>query len=283
MTSISDFDNVFNPINPSVKVWRAVLRDYGNDTVEMGCHRPPLITPKKKDKSNDNEYLVLDAGTTENPEFTYVKKEKVKTESNEERSIRRSRATLARRARALGADRLLTLTYRENMEDEKEAWKDFQWFIRFMREDAYPNFAYVAVTERQERGSIHFHLAIKGYHDVNIVRGCWRAAIGRRGRWLSGNIDIEYRHNGNKKSSVFNGRSGLRTLCAYLCKYMSKTMEGKPMFKRRYSVSKGIKIPSLVIWAKTPSELIEIFEQYASKIRYFWSDLEGDCLYMCSW
>jgi hypothetical protein len=37
---------------------------------------------------------------------------------------------------------------------------------------------YVAVLERQQRGALHPHLAVKGFQDVRLLRRCWYKIVG---------------------------------------------------------------------------------------------------------
>jgi len=54
---------------------------------------------------------------------------------------------------ASGADHLLTLTNRENVEDESQAWNDGSKFTRLMRA-TLGEFKHIIVTEKQKRGYI---------------------------------------------------------------------------------------------------------------------------------
>jgi hypothetical protein len=55
------------------------------------------------------------------------------------------------RCKAIQADRMITLTYRENMEDKARLKRDFDALQR--RLGALGGFQYVAVAERQKRGA----------------------------------------------------------------------------------------------------------------------------------
>lgn len=54
----------------------------------------------------------------------------------------------------------LTLTYRENMTDTKQIYKDFSLFMKRLRY-RYEGLSYLAIIEPQERGAWHFHILIK--------------------------------------------------------------------------------------------------------------------------
>jgi hypothetical protein len=146
-----------------------------------------------------------------------------------EMSNRRAKTKIRRLCHALGADRLLTLTFRENIDELKEAWRSFKLFVQYFNRMHAHALAYIAVPERQKRGAWHFHLAIKGFHNVNVLRHLWRRAAG------DGNIDITnpVKHEWKRKS-----------LSRYISKYVSKLMD-VPAGSKRYSSSKGI------VWKRT--------------------------------
>jgi hypothetical protein len=86
-------------------------------------------------------------------------------EKNIERSISRARGKIRRTVMSAGLDHLLTLTYRENMCGLDQAWFDLDKFCRLVRE-RFGDFIYLAVPERQERGAVHWHLAVKGFQSL---------------------------------------------------------------------------------------------------------------------
>lgn len=55
---------------------------------------------------------------------------------------------------------LLTLTYRENMQDYERARKDFDKFIKRIKYNYIIDLRYLRVIELQQRGAIHFHVVI---------------------------------------------------------------------------------------------------------------------------
>ncbi len=125
------------------------------------------------------------------------------------------------------ADRLLTLTYRDNQTDIKQAWKDFDKFRRLMHERFPKRWSYVAVPEYQKRGAVHFHLAVKGFYHANTVRKLWRQAIGG-----DGNIDLT-----SPKSKAGAKSWNPKRISRYLSKYISKN-DSVEFNRKRYSSSK---------------------------------------------
>lgn len=150
------------------------------------------------------------------------------------KSITRARTMVRRKVKTMNADRMLTLTFRDNVQDINQAWERFHYFIKLMRETFGDTFQYVAVPEYQKRGAVHFHLAIKGYYHANKVRKLWHRAVGR----LEGNIDITSPREKIKKSSWNPSR-----IANYIAKYISKE-ESTEFNRRRYSSGGKITIPS---------------------------------------
>jgi len=191
------------------------------------------------------------------------------------RAVARAKTTIRRTVMAAGLDHLLTLTYRENVQDTKRGWSDLAKFIRLVRAHA-PNWPYVAVMELQERGAIHFHLAVSGRQDVGMLRRLWHAVIGGAD---SGNIDVQY----------FRGSKA--RLAKYLAKYISKDLaEGTVKGVHRYKRSRGVKVPEQIILvphdAAIDDELIGLFEAHGAKVRFHKNNLSQEgakWLWMCSW
>lgn len=129
-------------------------------------------------------------------------------------SVARTRKTIRQRCMAFKADRLLTLTYRENMTDRRRAYEDLVRFIgRCRRVNLLPD--YVAVPERQKRGAWHVHIACRGYMAVITLRRIWREIVGEFEGRPNGNIDLSYRHR---------GQSNPWRIAAYLSKYIGKAL-----------------------------------------------------------
>jgi len=68
----------------------------------------------------------------------------------------------------IGADHLVTLTYRDNVEDRERVLTDLERMRRMLSSIGYP-MPYVAVLECQKRGSIHPHLAVRGFQDIRFL------------------------------------------------------------------------------------------------------------------
>lgn len=120
-------------------------------------------------------------------------------------SVRASKAALRRLVYQLAPDRMLTLTYRENMTDYSQAQRDFTKFRKSfsMR---FPGSCFVAVPEKQRRGAWHFHVALRGYCSISTLRR-W---------WPHGHAQIDYR---KRKIHSDSTKIGM-----YLSKYLGKDL-----------------------------------------------------------
>jgi hypothetical protein len=164
---------------------------------------------------------------------------KRKTDSKEnmdnptlQKSCARARTTVRRKALAMMADRMLTLTFRENLEDIDLAWERFKYFSKLMRFRYRDKWQYIAVPEYQQRGAVHFHLAISGYYHIQTIRRLWLRAVGIYG----GNVDITNPKKFGKKS--WNPKR----ISQYITKYISKS-DSVDFNKRRFSSGGNIQLP----------------------------------------
>jgi len=194
---------------------------------------------------------------------------------NTKRAVARAKTTIRRMIMAAHLDHLLTLTYRENVQDTRRGWSDLGKFIRLVRAHI-PNWPYVSVMELQERGAIHFHSAVSGRQDVGLLRRLWHSVIGGA---ANGNIDVQY----------FRGSKA--RLAKYLAKYISKDLAAeKVRGVHRYKRSRGVVVPEEVLLlphdAAIDSELIGLFEAHGAKVRFHKNNLgqEGPkWFWACSW
>jgi hypothetical protein len=112
-------------------------------------------------------------------------------------------------------DRMLTLTFQENIVDIDIALIAFKKFIA-LAYARFGRFDYVAVPERQKRGAIHYHLAVNRYLFWEDVLKIWREAVSLVSK-LTGGIDIR-----KKKVDQKQGESKVAALGRYIAKYVSK-------------------------------------------------------------
>jgi hypothetical protein len=176
---------------------------------------------------------------------------------------------------AAGLDHLLTLTYRENMIDLIEARSHFDRFIRKVHENN-PDFKYVVVEEIQKRRAIHFHLGVKGFQNVFLLRSIWRSIVG------DGNIDVSY------VKSKKGYRWSKAQLAMYLAKYIGKGLESE-LNQKRFRSSPGITTPEKVYYLPFKMSArdcaLRLIESLGGKIGFLWNSDEGNGLYgwACSW
>lgn len=150
---------------------------------------------------------------------------------NMARAARRATATVRLRVKAIEADRMLTLTYRENMQDRSRLLRDWDAFRRRLKK--HQSFEYVATVERQKRGAFHIHVAVSGRQNYRLVRAVWLSVVGEG----NGNIDVR---------NPFREKALRHKLAGYLSKYVSKAYAEGAKDERRVWASRGIKIPEKV-------------------------------------
>lgn len=164
---------------------------------------------------------------------------------------RRAKKRVRQLCKSLGADRMITLTYRENMTDREVALKHFDQFRRKMGKNRI--FQYVAVIEPQERGSLHFHIAVKGRQNYHLVRAVWQkiVGLGQSGEQMA-QVNVRDPHR------FGFGSKGVHKLASYIAKYCGKNMEAvRSLNQKRYFASRNISIPELVTWRLASSTMLE--------------------------
>lgn len=141
--------------------------------------------------------------------------------ANKERSARRARTQVRRLIKSKNLDTMLTLTYKENVEDRARMARDFDVFMKRIRR-IFPDFQYVCVFERQKRGAWHAHMAVQRVQShylhrgvlvksYDLLRAVWRAVVGE------GNVDISKARRHSQRN--------IAKLAGYLSKYLSKTFD----------------------------------------------------------
>lgn len=152
------------------------------------------------------------------------------TEQNLMDAAKRAKQQVRLRCKAIGADRMITLTYRENMVDKARLKKDFDALRR--RLGKVQSFQYVAVAERQKRGAWHLHVAVKGRQNYRVLRSIWRSVVGEN----NGNIDVR---------NPFREKGLRHKLASYLSKYITKDFADHALNEKRYWTSRGVEVPQL--------------------------------------
>jgi hypothetical protein len=152
-------------------------------------------------------------------------------EQNEKRAQARAKGEIRRKCLSIQADHLVTLMYRDNIENRDRVLTDLERLRRMLSRNGYP-MPYVAVLECQKRGAIHPHLAVRGFQDIRLLRRCWYKIVG----------------NAQGQVNVRGPRSGTSPvkLARYLSEYISKHLDRQPreFEEHRYFCSLGIAVPT---------------------------------------
>ena len=148
-----------------------------------------------------------------------------------------------------GLNEMLTLTYRENQEDRALCKKHFKEWVRRMKVALGGDFPFCASFEKQQRGSMHVHVACHKLPQTGVYRGqkipawrlgteIWRKIIGQNNGicWVGGKT----------KNGGFRRNLSIAKLAAYVSKYIMKDYHESPSETNRYSRSDGIKLPKAV-------------------------------------
>jgi len=208
-TFLVDHTQAHDPTNGAGgSIWSVKIHDYGKQWIEASWGKVDLC-PRKKGSD----------GRLRN------------REQNEKRAQSRAKGEIRRKCLAIGADHLVTFTYRMNIEDREKVLSDLERLRRMLSRNGYP-MPYVAVLECQKRGAIHPHLAVRGFQDVRLLRRCWYKIVGK----AQGQVNVRGPRPGT--SSV--------KLARYLSKYISKDIDNQPreLQGHRYFCSLGIAVPT---------------------------------------
>lgn len=142
-------------------VWSVKIHDFGKQWVEAWGKVDPC--PGKRGFKGESAYK----------------------EQNEKRAQAQAKGEIRRKCLSIGADHLVTLTHRDNVEDRERVLTDLERLHRMLSRVGYP-MPYVAVLECQQCGAIHPHLAVRGFQDIRLLRRCWYKIVGRgtrAGEW----------------------------------------------------------------------------------------------------
>ncbi|KAF3999450.1 rolling circle replication-associated protein [Glaciimonas immobilis] len=172
-----------------------------------------------------------------------------KRERNDEDASRRAKKNVRLCCKEIRADRMITLTYRENMTDRDLALKHLKAFAR--RVGKVAGFHYVAVIEQQERGAIHFHIAVHGRQSYVLVRSIWQSIVGvGEGGQQMGQANVRDPHK------FGFGKNGANKLASYIAKYVGKKMDSRELNQKRYFRSRGIVLPEVNTWRISSTDML---------------------------
>lgn len=196
-------------------------------------------------------------------------------DANRRRAVRRSKQQIRWQVRQMGADRLLTLTYRGVMDDRKKLERDFQRFRRLIKKgwsghEGLKEWRYIAVPEVHESGGYHIHVAIKGWQRITFLRAAWYKALGGTGKetgeMTPGNVDVTSPRKARWGTQMREWKPS--RLAGYLTKYISKTFDEKSTEKRRYWHSRDLVLPVKERFVLAATDLVAAIKE-AAAILYF--------------
>lgn len=270
----------------SPKVAQSVRKVFRLDKRTLSVNTPKFKDFSKNDSSSYQVVSIIDYGDgfvegswgwSNGPQKTCAKRgESADRAANQERSRSRAGAQVRRICMSQGFDHLLTLTYRENVTDRHRCWRDLEQFVRRVHR-TLKNWGYVVVPEYQKRGAVHFHLAVKGFQNVALLRACWLSVVG------DGNIDVS-RGKGQRGS-----RWKRQELASYLAKYVRKALVSLSLNEQSYRASKGLVKQAVKVLVPFPLKakdyLMYKLEQIAGKVGFVWEPEEskGWHGWACSW
>ena len=153
----------------------------------------------------------------------------------------------------------ITLTYKENMSDIKQARKDLAYFITNIKK-VKKDFCYICVPEYQKRGAIHYHLLTNLSLQDNyiIVKQKDNEKYYNVKYWNKGFVKVDFVSKDMKK------------IIGYISKYMSKDCDNRLFGVKRYTYSQNLEKPV--------EEVLNTFNE--RDLNYLISLLnDADCIY----
>lgn len=205
-----------------------------------------------------------------------------RNEANKKRACRLARQRVRLLSKCIGADHMITLTYREVVQDIEKLKKDFENFVRAVH-IKHPEWVYVATFEKQradsEDWSYHMHLAVHGKQDIKYLLRCWLRAIGQAHEeindWLIRGDKLGEKSKGavnvtkpNKRFTAASNTSATwqaNKLAAYMTKYISKEFDTVQKGAKKYWHSRGIEKPEVIkFWlgaTNFPDAIKEAYEK----------------------
>lgn len=200
---------------------------------------------------------------------------------NRARAGKRARQRLRYLVKSIGADHMLTFTYRENVKDRDKLASDWKEFNRLMK-CRYPKWSYISVPERHDseeteegrRGAFHIHAAVSGKQDIKWILRCWLLAIGQPADdvsdWLIHGVKLGARSLGAVNVEAPSRRWGggakkwkAGKLAGYLTKYIGKEFEDSDKNAKKYWTSRNIMQPVVSrFWLRSKDFLGAIREAY---------------------
>lgn len=193
------------------------------------------------------------------PKYRDEEEQALRDEENKVRACRLAKQRVRLLVKCIGADHMVTPTYREVVQDMDKLKRDFKEFVRLVH-TRHSEWVYVATFEKQRAEepdwSYHLHLAVKGKQDIKWLRRCWLRAIGQPldevNAWYTHGEKLGERSKGainvtspNKRWGGAGAKWKSNNLAAYMTKYISKEFDSVAKGKKKYWHSHGIEKPSV--------------------------------------
>lgn len=128
-------------------------------------------------KVSKDEYIDIRSGEVKN--FSHIEN-RSQDLSNVAKSLAQGRDLLNANITDVTRCRWITLTYRENMTDQKRLLRDFQIFVRACRK-RYGHFEYIIAAEPQGRGAWHLHCVFIFDHTAPYMENAVVAELWKQG------------------------------------------------------------------------------------------------------
>jgi len=169
-----------------------------------------------------------------------------------EQAAKRAKKRVRRLCKAMGANTLLTLTYRANELDMARCKLDLKEFNRRMLR-IIPGFRFVAAFERQDRGACHVHMATERIpaelparngvkvKSFNVIRAVWRGVTRDR----EGNIDVQAAKRNSQRSPA--------RIASYIAGYIIKAFQDGELETNRWTKYGDFDVPPAVDLGMFPS------------------------------
>jgi hypothetical protein len=137
-----------------------------------------------------------------------------------ERAARRAKTRVRHICKLIAAKQMMTLSTQENIQDESRMQALFKRFRQLLAEQGY-KFQYVATLEKQQRGALHLHIAVKERFVYKLLWACWEKVCGGPG-------------TGRVHMTAGGRNSPMHKIACYIAKYVSKAFEQGDLNKKRY-------------------------------------------------
>ena len=216
--------------------------DLGNGHLEVSFRRGDVAKELEWDRVMIHDHLeMMDRWREECEEERRQRSLKV--------AANRAKKRVRQLCKAMGADTLLTLTYKANEADLQRCKADLKEFNRRMLR-VLPEFCFIAAFEHQERCALHIHMATRripreitrisstgqaySVNSYNVIRAVWRSVTKER----QGNIDVQR----TKRNST---RSPAR-IATYIAGYIIKEFAEGDKWTNRWTKYGKCDVPAPV-------------------------------------